>query len=223
LLEWSAAVDADVWDRDVWRAATPVPIDGVREALMVDELAADEFTFRFERLNRWPAGAGLSWGERVAGMLPAARPAVWVGPVVGALESAPDGSSWGAAVSDGIHVECRQWPEVGGALGWLRGLAPGRVLAHDAVVKQLGEVGLPLVRVSVSDTAAGTATLRDAAPGLSWSGVLRDQLLQADVSLVGGKQVLDSAGAKGPLSALKCAAWALWAARAVPVEFAAVF
>ena len=145
--------------------------------------------------------------------------------MVGALESAQDGSSWGAALSDGWHVDARVFPSAPDAVGWLVGAGPARVLAHDAVVRQLGDVGLVMVKVTTSDMAAATATLRDAAAdGLSWVGVLGEQLALADVSLVGGKQILDSTGSGGqPLAGVKAAAWALWSARTTPAELSAIF
>ena len=46
LLEWSAPSDARLGDMAVWDAASPVPVDRARAALMADELAADSRTFR---------------------------------------------------------------------------------------------------------------------------------------------------------------------------------
>jgi hypothetical protein len=200
-----------------------VEIDSVRRSLMVDELAADVDTFRFERLNSWPALAGLSWGERVAALLPSPVVAVWAGELVGALESAPDGSSWGAALSDGRHVDCRAWPRLGDAVAWLVEAAPTRVLMHDAVAKQLVGVDLPVERVAVSDAKAATALLRDSAAGLSWSGVLAEQLARVEVSWSAGVAMLDAGRSSGSVAGVKAAAWAFWAAATTPSEVAAIF
>jgi hypothetical protein len=224
LLEWSAPEGASSGDRGVWQSATPLAIDSVRAELMADELAASEATFRFERLNAWPASAGLSWGEQVASRLPAPSVPVWGGQLVGGLESVPDGSGWGAAVSDGRHVECVQVGRLGEALSWLVAHAPGRVLAHESVAKQIEDWGeLLVVKVSASDTRAATAVLRDAASTLSWSGVLSEQLPHVRVSSGGGVEQIDGARSSGPVSAVKAAAWCLWSARTAPVELAAIW
>jgi len=203
--------------------ATPVPIDATRAQLMADEWAASVSTFRFERLNEWPASAGLSWGEQVAARLPAASSPGWSGVLVGGLESEPDGSGWGAAVSDGVSVECVQLPRLGEALGWLAGHSPVRVLMHESVLKQLGETDLEVVKVSVNDARAATAVLRDAAATLSWSGVLAEQVAHARVSVTGGVELLDGARSLGPVAGAKAAAWALWSARTVPAAVAAIW
>jgi hypothetical protein len=215
ILEWSADEGVDAGDESVWRAVTPVPVDGVRRELMADEWSADGGTFRFERLNQWPAVAGLSWGERVLGKLGPAREVKWSGELVGALESEPDGSGWGCAVSDGSHVECVMVSRLGAALGWLNARLPVRVLAHESVAKQVASVDERLVvtRVNATDARAATAVLRDSAGGLSWSGVLGDQLRNARVAVLGGVEVLDAAKSLGPVSAAKAASWALWSAR----------
>jgi hypothetical protein len=223
LLEWSAAAGSDVSDRSVWAASTPVPIDSVRAELMADELVASPVTFRFERLNEWPVTAGLSWGEVVAARLPGPSPAVWSGLLVGGLESEPDGSAWGAAVSDGRHVECVELPRLSDAVAWLTARGPSRVLMHESVAKQLEGVELEVVKVSVSDARAATAVLRDGAAGLSWSGVLGLQVPAARVSTTGGVEQLDAARSGGAIAGVKAAAWCLWSARTTPAELAAVW
>ena len=142
---------------------------------------------------------------------------------MGGLESEPDGSGWGAAVSDGWHVDCQAFPRLGAALGWLAGVEPVRVLMHEAAAKQLAGSDLAVVKVSVSDARAATAVLRDAAAGLSWSGVLGEQVARAQVSSTGGVELLDAGRSSGPVAGVKAAAWALWAARTSPVDVPTVF
>jgi hypothetical protein len=224
LLEWSAAPGVDAGDRGVWEAATPLPIDGVRGELMADELVASPSTFRFERLNSWPVLAGLSWGEALAARLPAPTVPVWSGTLVGGLESEPDGSGWGAAVSDGRHVECVSVGRLGEALAWLAAHGPERVLMHESPAKQLEDrAELNVVKVSATDHRAATAVLRDSVAGLSWSGVLGEQLRNARVVTSGGVEQIDGLRSSGRVSAVKAGAWCLWSARTAPVESPAIF
>jgi hypothetical protein len=224
LLEWSAPPGVVAGDAGVWQSATPVPIDVVRAELMADELVASEATFRFERLNSWPVLAGLSWGEMLAARLPAPSQPVWSGVLVGGLESEPDGSGWGAAVSDGGHVECVQVLRLGEALSWLAARGVDRLLMHESVAKQLeGRAESNVVKVSATDTRAATAVLRDGVAGLSWSGVLGEQLRNVRVSSTGGVEQIDGLRSSGPVAAVKAAAWCLWSARTAPAELAAIF
>lgn len=161
----------------------------------------------------------MSWGARVAGRLPAAAAPVWRGVLVGGLESDPDGSGWGVAVSDGLHVEVGHVGGLGAALSWLTARGPDRVLLHEAVGKQLEGFEVPVVKVSASDARAATAVLRDAAAGLSWSGVLGSQLVDVVVSQSDGGEAVDAGRSLGPVSGVKAGAWALWSARTAQVAW----
>ena len=123
---------------------------------MADELAANETTFAFERLNRWPRYAGRSWGAMVAAGLPEASPVKWAGRrLVGGLESDYGGRSWGVAVSDGLRVECASVERLADAVLWLRAREPVRVLCHEAVGRQLTDAdGLNVARISANEQRA---------------------------------------------------------------------
>jgi hypothetical protein len=223
LVEWSAPAGTDPHDQEAWQAACPVPISDERRALMGDELASDEYTFGFERLNRWPAAAGMDWGARVASVMQPATQTVWRGPLVGALESEFDGS-WGVAVSDGSHVEAAEAPNRSAALTWLGARSPVRVLAHEAVIRQLpSDTRLVLVQVTATDAKAATAVLRDRAAGLSWSGVLAGQVRRCAVSTAGGQETIDARRSNGHVSAAKAGAWALWSAHTAPSQVPAIY
>jgi hypothetical protein len=206
---------------DAWRQV--VSGRAVRDPLEPDPVEG----FKAQYMNVWPAldAAGvLSWGERVAARLPAPSPVpVWSGLLSAGLESDVDGSGWGAAVSDGSHVEVVHVARLGLALSWLSARQPVRVLMHESAAKQLELSDLPVVKVSVSDARAATAVLRDAAAGLSWSGVLAEQLSRVEVSTGGGVEQIDAGRSSGSVSAVKAGAWALWSARTAPAEVSAIF
>jgi hypothetical protein len=217
LLEWSAGHDARLDDRGVWDLSSPVPVDRTRAALMADELASDARTFAFERLNRWPEHAGVPWGERVAALLRAPSAFDWVGPLVGAVETEPDGSRWGCAVSDGVSVECVEVGSQADAVAWLGARFPVRVLAHGAVVKRLGEgTDLQLEAVSLQGMAAASQVLRDAAGQVNWSGPLGDRLRLAEVAVSGSGERVDAARSRGPVAVVKAVSWCLWGAVSSP-------
>jgi hypothetical protein len=231
LLLWGAAGDADPADPVGWRDASP-HWDDLRESMVGDAWAAalsgtlshdpDEpdpvAGFKAQYLNVWPllaGAAGVSWGTRVASRLPPPSAPVWSGVLVGAVESEPQGTGWGVAVSDGVGVECAEVGRASDALAWLRARGPVSVLAHGAVIKQLPDASdLGLVPVVLQDAAAATAVLRDHAAGLVWSGPLGDRLRLADVSVGVSGERLDAARSGGPVAVVKAVSWALWSARA---------
>ena len=65
--------------------------------------------------------------------------------------------------------------------------------------------------------AAASQVLRDSAAALSWSGLLGDRLRGGDVAVAAGVERIDAARSSGPVSVVKAASWALWAASTHPV------
>jgi hypothetical protein len=218
LLEWSAPADADPYDRAVWQAATPVPVESARAGLMADELASDEHTFKHERLNIWPTAVGLSWGQRVSKLLAAQSPAEFGGLLVGALES-DRGGMWGAAVSDGTHIEAAELPSRLAAMEWLTRRGAVRLLAVEAVIRQMPDGALWQKVVQVDERAA-VATFEEHAASLSWSGAMAEQLRRAVLT---SSAAIDGRRSDGPVGAVKAATWAFWAAQSQQTEMPAIY
>ena len=157
----------------------------------------------------------------MARLLPPGADKPWTGPLSLALESDIDGTAWGAAASDGVHVVCVSTERKGEALKWLQGHAPGAtaVMCHDAVARLMPpDFPVPVEKMSTAAARSATSLFKDAVRSgqLSWDGVLPQQLEVAEVSGGSGMEYIDAGRSKGSVSALKAATWALWRAASVP-------
>lgn len=225
-LEWSVPPDADPADPMVWQQATPVVISKHRAALMADELAADQITFRYERLNQWPEGVGLTWGAKIATFLPMQVDLPMATPPVFAIECDPDGSGWAAASSDGHHVECVRVSRLGDALSWVEARGGREVRCHESVGRMLPTDRVGYTKVTLSEHRAATAVFRDTvrAGNLTWYGSgLTQSMLHAKVSGVAGMEAIDGRASQGTVCVVKAVAWALWAARMSPGAPAVIY
>ena len=223
-MEWGMVDGDDPMDRGVWRASSAYWNGTRRENAMA--LACTEPSFESQWLNRWPLGAGMSWGANLAAQLPPRADRQWSAPLALAVESDFDGRSWGAAASDGTHVLCVQVPRKSDAVEWLLGHTANAnvLLAHEAVVKLLPpDFPIPVEKMSTASAKSATSHLRDSVRALSWDGCLADQLAVADAGGVHGMESIDAARSKGSVSALKAAAWCLWKAATAPVTAPAIW
>ena len=219
VMMWGAAPGADMSDPAVWRASSAF-WSQAREAAM--RIASTQASFSTQWLNVWPSQLrGIVWGSALARLLPPGADKPWTGPVSLALESDIDGTAWGAAASDGVHVVCVSTERKGEALKWLQGHAPGAtaVMCHDAVARLMPpDFPVPVEKMSTAAARSATSLFKDAVGSgqLSWDRVLPQQLEVAEVSGGSGMEYIDAGRSKGSVSALKAATWALWRAASVP-------
>lgn len=211
---WGAAAGSDVKDPEVWRAASAFWSESRGLAMRT---ASGESSFGSQWLNMWPEEMRRgAWGSELVALLPPESDVPWSGPLVMAVESDLDGGSWGAAVSDGVHVLCVSVRRRGEAFDWLAGFDGVSVLVcHDAVVRLVPQVfPVPVEKMTSSSARSATSLFKERvrAGGLSWRGVLSEQLARAEVSGGSGMEHVDAARSGGSVSALKAAMWALWRA-----------
>jgi hypothetical protein len=89
------------------------------------------------------------------------------------------------------------------------------VHCHQAITSRIpGEFPATIVPIRQNDAAAATSVLRDAVLERKFrhvGSVLMDQIEDVATRVVDGRELVDQAHSRGPVPAVKAAAWAAWA------------
>jgi hypothetical protein len=240
LAEWSAPPDADVMDPAVWRIAT-AHWTPRRAAFLTDKVGRPGW--REQWLNVWPsalddapADVWLSRSQMAVGVQKGVNPPAGTVAQV-AVEVSDTHRVWAVAASwvaaDGRVVVTTDGGPGGVesalvvARAWVERWPGGNLYAHLSITSRVPP-GFPamVVNMKQSDASSATALLRD----LVLEGRLRhtgghllEQVEDVVVRTVDGRELVDQSKSRGPVPAVKAAAWSVWATTVLGSEVSAVY
>jgi hypothetical protein len=224
IAEWSAPPEADPLDPEVWIAASPYWTEQ-RGELMTS--ARSTTGFKFQWINQWP---DLDHGHTA--WLPgwdALEPAMGDPRFgIGAIESSADRTVYGASVAlkrdDGVvDVWTCSAPNLQAACDWLTEQQPVVVLAGLSIKDQV-VVPATIQGVGVKETRYASPVLiesvRNGRVRHDHGDDMSQQVGWARLTKTEHGDVLSAKASEGPISTLKAACWATWAAAtgAIAVE-----
>jgi hypothetical protein len=227
LIEWSAAPDAPVDDREAWRAASSHWNERRLDRLERLYRSTSEQDFRIQYLNQWVVGSvnawvsDLAWGrcrrderEVPTGVGSVAIETHQAGEPFGWLHAALDRSDGVVVVRAGIcSSRSELWRElerIAAAHPGVRILYPEGFRHHVPRIPHAGE----LVKVTPSDTfgsyAAALATVRAGALAHAAQSILTEQILAAVAYTVPDRgATLSSRASSGPIYLARALVWAV--------------
>lgn len=239
LAEWSAHPESDPYDPAVWRAASAF-WSPQRETFLADKIGTT--AWREQWLNIWPELSTASvdvWLRRdqlaAGAMVKPRTPAGYAVEV--AVEVSDTHRVWACAAA-WSDAHGRLVVSVDGGTGsvtdaldrarqWVDEWPGGRLWMHQALTSRV-PAGFPatVVPVRQQDAAAATGVFREAVLERRFrhaGAIVLDEIEDVATRVVDGREMIDQAKSRGPVPAIKAAAWASWAVSTAAVELPSVF